>query len=125
MTDEDEVRTVDAARREAMLAADVETLRGILDQDVLWIHGSARVDTQETFLAGIASGASRYRSIAVEAEQYRQLGPGVMLATCITTMDVDLDDEPRQIRVRNVLVWQRIGGAWRLVSYQSTAIRVA
>lgn len=125
MTNEAEVRAVDLARREAMLAADVPVLTNIVDKDVLWIHGSSRIDTRESVLEGIASGTTRYRSIDVGDEQYRQLGPEAMFATCITRMDVVLDGEPRDITVRNVLVWQHTGQSWKLVSYQSTAIKIA
>jgi|tagenome__1003787_1003787.scaffolds.fasta_scaffold17141919_1 hypothetical protein len=39
------VRDLDRARRAAMVAADLATLQTLFSQDLLWIHGTALVDS--------------------------------------------------------------------------------
>ena len=80
------VRDLDRARRTAMVAADLATLQALFAEDLLWVHGTARVDTGSELLQAIASGATRYVSIDVTDERYRRFGECVLL-TGLQTLD--------------------------------------
>ena len=50
-------------RLAAMVAADVETLDGILADDLSYVHTTAAIDTKESLTSGLASGRLDYESI--------------------------------------------------------------
>lgn len=121
---EDAVRRADESRRTAMIDRDTRTLETLLDDDLMFVHGSARIDTKRSFVAGIAQEDTVYRSITISEDTYRQLSDSVVLSSCITEQQVLLDGAARDLRVRNVMVWRENRVGWQLVSYQSTAIKV-
>ena len=122
MNDETTVRDVDRARREAMIAADVATLEKLFADDLMWVHGTSRVETKAGLLEAIRTGSTRYLSIDVADERIRQFGE-VILLSGVVTMKLEIGGEDRDVLSRFTLVWHRTGAGWRAVNWQSTPVR--
>ncbi len=61
-------------RLAAMVAADVETLDGILADDLSYVHTTAAIDTKESLTSGLASGRLDYESITPSGRAVRTHG---------------------------------------------------
>src|SRR4051812_13569678 len=51
----DEILAREAMRCKAVMAADIETLTGLVEPDLVHVHVTARVNTQQEYLDGIRS----------------------------------------------------------------------
>jgi ketosteroid isomerase-like protein len=121
MSDEDSVRELDRARRTAMVDADVPTLQELFHDDMMWVHATARVDTKAGFLEAIGSGSTRYFSIDVTDERFRQFGETALLSG-VATMRLEVKGDPRAMENRYTIIWHRTDGYWRVVHWQSTVV---
>jgi ketosteroid isomerase-like protein len=122
MSDESKLRDLDRTRRQAMVAADVATLTELLADSLMWVHATARTDTKAGLLQAIASGATRYLSIDVSEESYRQFGD-VALLSGLAAMRLEVGGAARDLENRYTIVWHRRDADWQVVNWQSTAVR--
>jgi hypothetical protein len=115
---------VDAVRREAMVHADVATLRGLFADGLRYGHANGEVHAKEELLGLLGSGRLDYRAIRIEETETRELA-GALVVTGRQT--IELRASGRDVTSHSVFtaVYSRDGGAWRLVAYQSTALPVA
>lgn len=114
------VEDLDRARRKAMLNADVATLDGLFADDLVWIHGSGRVDDKATLLSAIGSHTVRYTAMEVLDETVRDLG-GTVLLGGVVAMTVVLNGQTRDLKNRFTIVWAHRDERWLVVNWQSTA----
>jgi ketosteroid isomerase-like protein len=127
MPDQDEiitqVRTLEAARYSAMLAADVAALTALLSRRLVYTHSSGYRDTRDSLLGKLDSGSLSYVSLEHPEEQVIVAGDAVlvfgkMIASILTA------GEARQLNNLSLAVWApEDDGQWRLVAFQSTAER--
>ena len=113
--------TADAARRRAMVDRDVEALAALLDDDLTWTHSSGRTDSKVAVLDTIRAGDTRYLALDTEAVSVRELGAAVV-ATGIVYGRVSSAGAERDLRNKFISVWQREGGALRMMAWQSTGL---
>ncbi|MBB6627797.1 nuclear transport factor 2 family protein [Nocardioides sp. KIGAM211] len=116
------IRELDAKRREAMVAADVDLLGELFSDDLTWIHATARVDTKKDLLSSIGGGTTRYLSIRVEDETVRTFN-GTALLSGIAIMEAEIKGERRDLHNRFTIVWSQVDGSWCVVNWQSTSLR--
>lgn len=116
------IRELDGKRREAMVAADVDTLGELFSDDLAWIHATARVDSKADLLASIGGGSTKYFSIEVEDETVRVFEDTALLSG-VATMAAEIKGEKRDLYNRFTIVWSQVGGTWQVVNWQSTSVR--
>ena len=61
-------------RYRAMVKTDLELLDSILDEDLIFTHASATVDTKESFMSSLGSGTLNYKAIDLEDLEVRMHG---------------------------------------------------
>jgi hypothetical protein len=112
---------VDALRREAMVHADVATLRELFADGLRYGHANGEVHAKEELLGLLGSGRLDYRAIRIEEIETRELA-GALVVTGRQT--IELRASGRDVTSHSVFtaVYSRADGAWRLVAYQSTAL---
>lgn len=115
---------IDAARRKAMVHADVVALRELLADGLRYGHANGEVHAKEELLGLLGSGRLDYRSIEIEEIETRELA-GALVVTGRQTIDVRASG--RDVTSHSVFtaVYSRADGAWRLVAYQSTPLPAA
>jgi ketosteroid isomerase-like protein len=121
MTDESTIRDLEQKRRDAMVAADTNTLGRLFDDELAWIHATARVDTKAGLLHAIASGSTKYRSIRVEDETVRLIG-NVALVSGLAFMSAEIKGEQRELANRFTIVWGPLHSDPKVVNWQSTSL---
>jgi ketosteroid isomerase-like protein len=110
-------------RCKAVMAADIETLTGLVEADLVHVHVTARVNTQQEYLDGIRS-RSEYKSVTRENMQVRDYGD-IAVATGILINVHRLQnagEDWRTTRAFVTQVWKRTPGGWKQVSFQATKI---
>jgi ketosteroid isomerase-like protein len=114
-----EVLKFDSARREAMLAGDVDALDRLLADDAVWIHASSNIDTKASFIEGIRTGRLQCFRIDQEHLSVRLYGP-VALLSGIVDMEVASEGKRRSSKNRYTCGWVGDQGRFRMVFWQST-----
>ena len=112
---------LDRKRMQAMAAKDVGTLSQLLADDLIYTHSSARLDTKQSLVGAMQSGATVYTGVEPSDVQAQDLGDAVVL-TGVAAISVTSNGKPNSFRVRFTDVWARKGGQWQMTTWQSTRL---
>jgi len=111
----------DAARAQAMVAADLAALDRVLGEDLSYGHSNGVLEDKGALLESIRSGARRYRSLAPREASARLYGDtGIVVA--LADAEVDAQGQSRALVLRYTATYVRRQNRWVLVAYQSTAV---
>lgn len=110
---------LDSRRIKALLARDVETLRALVHPRLIYTHSSARQDTFESYIDGVASGRTIYRSI--DRIEVRTLSvPCGWILDGQVELDVQISGEDKRMRNRFQAFWLGSEREYQLLSWAST-----
>lgn len=112
---------LDRKRMQAMAAKDVDTLNAVLADDLIYTHSSARLDTKQSLIGAMLSGATVYTSVEASDVKAQDLGDAVVL-TGVAQIKVLSNGTPNAFGVRFTDVYARRGGQWQMVTWQSTRL---
>jgi ketosteroid isomerase-like protein len=110
---------LDRQRMTAMGQKDIATLSRLIGDDLIYTHSSARVDTKQSLIGAMESGATVYSSVEPSAVVAQDLGDSVVL-TGQAAISVNSGGKAMSFRVRFVDVWAKRGSGWQMVTWQST-----
>ncbi|WP_158931749.1 nuclear transport factor 2 family protein [Acidisphaera sp. S103] len=112
---------LDRQRMTAMAKKDVATLTKILSDDLIYTHSSARMDTKQSLIGAMESGATVYTSVEPSDVVAQDLGSAVVL-TGVAAISVNSGGNTNSFRVRFTDVYAEKGGQWQMVTWQSTRL---
>jgi ketosteroid isomerase-like protein len=127
MSDADERMAGEAAQAEAalyraMIALDYGALRGLLCEDLVYIHSTAVAESKEEYLQGLADGLYEYASIASRDAKASVHGE-IAIQCGEVAMSVGARGAPKEAtRLLFTLLWRREAGRWCLRLRQATRI---
>ena len=101
---------LDRQRMAAMAEKDVAALTKILSDDLIYTHSSARLDTKQSLIGAMESGATVYTSVEPSDVVAQDLGDAVVL-TGVAAISVNSGGKPNSFRVRFTDVYANKGGA--------------
>jgi hypothetical protein len=111
----------DAARVQAMLAADVPELERGLADTLSYGHSSGQVQGRQELIDEMRSGVRKYRALTTEDVVARAYGcAGVVTAKAHA--DVEFRGQPLSFNMRYTATYSRQHGRWLLVAYQSVKL---
>ena len=70
---------LDKKRMQAMAEKDFATLNAVLADDLIYTHSSARLDTKQSLIGNMQSGATVYTSVEPSEVKAQDLGDAVVL----------------------------------------------
>jgi len=117
----DRIIALDKARMQAMADKDIAKLNNMLCKDLIYTHSTARLDTKQSLIGNMESGATVYTSVEPSGVEAQDLGDVVVL-TGVAQINVVANGTPRSFGVRFTDVYQNQDGAWRMVAWQSTKL---
>ena len=117
--DQAAVVAADNERIRATLATDIDALRVLYAEDLVYVHASGMKDTRANLLATLRDGPTRYRDLKREETNVRIYGDTGVLNGRFTA-DVIKDGADRIFHASFMSVWVRRGVAWVMVAWQST-----
>jgi len=112
---------LDRQRMAAMAAKDYAALNAVLADDLIYTHSSARLDTKQSLIGAMQSGATVYTSVEPSDVKAQDLGEAVVL-TGVARIRVTSGGKPNAFGVRFTDVYVNRGGRWQMVTWQSTRL---
>lgn len=112
---------LDAKRMEAMGAKDYTVLEAVIADELIYTHSSARIDTKQSLIGAMKSGATVYQSVVPSEVKAQDLGDAVVL-TGVAQIKVVSNGTPNAFGVRFLDVYARRNGSWQMVTWQSTRL---
>jgi ketosteroid isomerase-like protein len=112
---------LDKKRMTAMAQKDVATLNALLADDLVYTHSTARLDTKQSLIGNMESGATVYTSVEPSDVKAQDLGDTVVL-TGSCRISVMSGGHPNSFGVRFTDVYANKGGHWQMVAWQSTRL---
>ncbi len=104
-----------------MISCDTATLERLMSDDIVYTHSSGRLDSKKSFIASIASGTVKYRRVA-RKEVAASVREGFAFLTGSVEIDVETGGRVLNLNLRFANVWERAGGGWQQIVWQSTPI---
>jgi ketosteroid isomerase-like protein len=112
---------LDKKRMTATAAKDVATLKNLIADDLIYTHSSARMDTKQSLIGAMESGATVYTSMVPSDVVAQDLGDTVVL-TGVAAISVISGGKPNSFRVRFIDVYAKRAAGWQMVTWQSTKL---
>ena len=112
---------LDKKRMNAMAQKDIATLNAVLSDDLVYTHSTARLDTKQSLIRAMESGATVYTAVEPSDVQAQDLGDAVVL-TGVARISVMARGNPNSFSVRFTDVYANKGGQWQMVTWQSTRL---
>lgn len=117
-----EVIAADDERIRATLAGDIEALRRLYAEDLVYVHASGVQDSQGSLLANVKDGPVRYRDLRREQALVRVFGVTAVMNGSFTA-DVVMNGADRSFPASFTSVWVRRDGRWTMAAWQATSVR--
>lgn len=114
------LENADAARRAAMVNANLSELASYLDNDLRWTHSSGKTEGKAALLDSIRSGTVLYLSLEVEEADISQHG-NLFIYSGIVSGDVVKSGTEKKLRNKFLSVWQLDNTKAVMLAWQSTA----
>jgi len=118
---EQKIVDLDRKRMSAMAQKDVTTLKALLSDELVYTHSSARLDTKQSLIGAMESGATVYTAVEPSDVKAQDLGDAVVL-TGSCRISVMSNGRPNAFGVRFTDVYANKGGQWQMVAWQSTRL---
>ena len=115
------IQEQDAKRIEAMLKGDLVTLETILAKDLTYTHSSGKVDTKESLLEALKTGATKYLGVTLSEPKYQLYG-NTVIATGLAEVKVKSGANEVAFKARFIEVWTRQRNEWRFAAWQTTRL---
>jgi ketosteroid isomerase-like protein len=112
---------LDKQRMTAMAQKDIATLNELLADELVYTHSSARLDTKQSLIGAMQSGATVYTAVEPSDVQAQDFGDVVVL-TGSCRIQVTSGGKPNAFGVRFTDVYANKSGKWQMVTWQSTRL---
>lgn len=121
---QDQALVAEEKRRAALGSNDVDALKPLLSDRLVFVHSSGTLDDKQQLLQKISSGTIRYLDIAFSQLQTQVLlGEQHVLVTGFMRARILVAGAERSVRSRYLAVWSvEADGCMRLVAHQGTAL---
>lgn len=118
--DVDRIRRLEAERARAIVAADVDALSRITDDDYVHVEASGRVRNRAEFLAGVTAGGGGFVRYDLIDNTVRVFSDAAVVTGAFENSFVNENGERTDRRARHIRVYVRRPEGWRNVSHQAT-----
>jgi ketosteroid isomerase-like protein len=112
---------LDKKRMLAMATKDIAALDALLADDLVYTHSTARLDTKQSLIANMESGATVYSAIEPSEVRALDLGDAVIL-TGVARIKVSSNGKDLDFRVRFTDAYAKRSGRWQMVVWQSSRL---
>jgi Domain of unknown function (DUF4440) len=118
-TNAQKIIDLDRQRMNAMAQKDIATLNTLLSDELVYTHSSARLDTKQSLIGAMESGATVYTAVEPSDVKAADFG-NVVVLTGSARIQVTSQGRPNAFSVRFTDVYAEKNGQWQMVAWQST-----
>ena len=116
-----QVSEAETARFHALIAGDLDTLAGLLSDDLVYVHSGGEVESKARFLERLSARTLKYVSISPSDVVVRASAAlGVTYGR--SHMAVVSAGQAQEFDIRYTAVYERQDRMWKLRSWQSTRL---
>jgi uncharacterized protein (TIGR02246 family) len=119
--DEAAVRAMDSSWSKAVTAVDLAALDKMLAPDLIYTHSDGRVDTKQSYVDSLKSGAMKYASAEQELVTVRVYGNAAIVTEKVKAVAVT-NGNSRPLNLSVLRFYTKRDGAWQLTAHQSTRL---
>jgi len=106
----------------AMVDGDRATLEKLASDQLNYGHSGGHIDDKKEFVEKIASGNSDFLSIDITEQTITISGKTAIVRHILTAKTHDKGKDLADVHLRVILVWQKLGGQWKLLARQAVKI---
>jgi hypothetical protein len=114
----DAVKALEKQRFEVSVKGDYAALDKLLADDLIYVHSNGNVDNEKTFLEGLTSGRSKYKSIEPLEMKARELN-GLVFIDGRAKVQVESNGQTNDLLLTYLDVWAKRNGTWQMVHWHS------
>jgi ketosteroid isomerase-like protein len=114
----DEAKAAEKQRFEVTVKGDYKALDALLADDLIYVHSNGNVDNEKTFLEGLTSGRSKYKSIEPLEMKARQIGDLVFIDGR-GKFQVESNGQTNDLLLTYLDVWTKRNGTWQMIHWHS------
>ena len=114
----EDVKAAEQKRFDVTVKGDYKALDAILADDLIYVHSNGNVDNEKTFLEGLTSGRSKYKSIESLEIKARELG-GLVFIDGRAKVLVESNGQTNDLLLTYLDVWAKRNGTWQMVHWHS------
>ena len=121
-----EILVLESRRIAAMVGQDMTTLDTMLADDLSYTHSNGTTDTKASFMELVRNPGDHGRYLGVDYRQEAAVALGdaaIVRGIAQITLEGTGGKPDRSYPVLFLDVWERRGGAWRLVAWQATRLK--
>ncbi|WP_217647974.1 nuclear transport factor 2 family protein [Azotobacter beijerinckii] len=119
----DETAAVEAAAeqlRVAMVDPDKERLEALIAPQLSYGHSSGKVDTKESLIDNLMTGASNFSSIAIGDQSVQVVGDDIAIVRHTFVADTHgKGKDPARVNLKVLQIWKKTGSEWQLLARQA------
>jgi hypothetical protein len=116
--DEAAVAQAVEALRKAILEQDKTTLEALTAEQLSYGHSGGRVETKAEFIEGVMNRKSLLKSLMLSDHTIAIVGNDA-IARHTWASESETDGKPTSTKIGVLQVWQKQGGAWKLLARQA------
>ena len=111
----------DTKRIEALVKGDMAALEAIFTKDMVYTHSNGKVDTKETLLESLKTGATKYLAVVL-SEKKHQVHGNTVIVTGIAEVKVKSGENEVAFQAHFTEAWTRQKGEWKFALWQTTRL---
>ncbi|SFK54784.1 nuclear transport factor 2 family protein [Azotobacter beijerinckii] len=119
----DETAAVEAAAeqlRVAMVDPDKGRLEALIAPQLSYGHSSGKVDTKESLIDNLMTGASNFSSIAIGDQSVQVVGDDIAIVRHTFVADTHgKGKDPARVNLKVLQIWKKKGSEWQLLARQA------
>jgi ketosteroid isomerase-like protein len=118
---QDTVLRLEQQWENALTNSDISALENLYDESLIYTHSNGKVDTRESYLAAIKSGATKYQSMKRDEIKVSVYGHTAVV-TCHWDVHILSRGNKTDLNARYLHVYAEQPDGWKLVAHESTRI---
>jgi ketosteroid isomerase-like protein len=118
---QDTVLRLEQQWENALINSNVSALENLYDENLIYTHSNGKVDTRESYLAAIKSGATKYQSMKRDGIKVSVYGRTAVV-TCHWDVHILSRGNKTDLNARYLHVYAEQPDGWKLVAHESTRI---
>jgi hypothetical protein len=116
------IEGLEKQRFEAMCKKDIAFLENIADENLVYIHSNALIESKKDFISSIQTGKIVYEKMDLEEVTTRRFDKNIAILNGIVHVNGQLNGNAFEVRLRFTDVYVKQGKSWKWENWQSTKI---
>ncbi|MDQ3292135.1 MAG: nuclear transport factor 2 family protein [Bacteroidota bacterium] len=116
--DEKQVAAAVETFKKAMISRDKNLLESITAEELSYGHSSGKVEDKAAFVNGVLNDPIHFNEIDLQDQTIRLAGNTAIVRHAFNAKTTN-NGTPGEVKIRNLLIWQKQKGQWKLLARQA------